>query len=158
MHQLPETGSMLWYQPLLARRTTEVPMSRTTSLRVFEDPGTSPLPHPVRAHLHDRMLAYMEQHAPEGAETPVRSRAARWAMLGGALLLVAGALTALALLAGPAAMGLGVVIIAAMCLVGAGPLVLAASERRAERERFEHRIERRLERLEARHEREPTGV
>lgn len=132
-------------------------MSRTTSLRAIEDSGSSPLPQPVRAQLHDRMLAYMEQHAPEGADTPVRSRAARAALVVCALLLLAGALVALALLAGPAALGLGVVIIATMCLVGAGPLVLATSERRAERDRFEHRIERRLERLESRLE-HPTAA
>lgn len=102
---------------------------------------------------HDRLMGELGRHAPEGED--VSSRARRMELrvmlplLAGSIL---GAVAFMYLVAGWLGVALGSVLFGLYYAIGWSPEILAAIQRRAEHERFEHIVEQTMEQGSERHE------
>lgn len=130
------------------------PTAFSPSSEQVEYKASLPTPHALgdaaRQTLHDVILVEMEQHSPEGVEHHGTPPWIRRAALLAAVAVVVGALVLLGVLAGPPAVGLGLMIVLALYTVGVGPEWAAARVRRLEMKGFEQRIEAKISRLERR--------
>lgn len=126
----------------------------SAELKVSRPP--TPLGETAKGPVQDVMLQELEEHSPEGRETHGISPGMRRLAYLAAILATAGALAALAILAGPPALLLGIALVVVMYGVAAMPQWSAAKVRREERGGFERRIEAKVKRFQRRASR-PAG-
>lgn len=110
-----------------------------------------PLAEECRQRVHDEMLTEMEQHSPEGEEAPESHNPMTFFIAATLQLLVIGSgVAGLWMTAGPAAAGVGAIMIVGLYAIGVLPQWNAARIRRAEQREFEEKILMRIDRMERR--------
>ncbi len=110
-----------------------------------------PLAEECRQRVHDEMLTEMEHHSPEGEEAPESHNWTTFVIAAALQVLMIGAgVTGLWLTAGPAAAGVGAVMIVGLYSIGVLPQWNAARIRWAEQREFEEKILMRIDRMERR--------
>lgn len=117
----------------------------------IQDDRPHPLREESRQRLHDELLSEMEHHSPEGEEAHADNT--RWVLIGAVvlqLLVVGAGVTGLWLTAGPAAAGVGAIMIVGLYTIGVLPQWNAARIRWSEQREFEAKILNKIERMERR--------